>query len=75
MNIMLTLDESVKGHQHQWLAGGYDQELNIFRMASMVVTWWIVAVLRSDTDCYFLLVWFDVGSYRHMYMSGRWVGE
>ena len=37
----------VLGHQHQCLAGGYDLELgNFLKVASMVVTWWIVAFLH-----------------------------
>ena len=27
----LTLSPEHKGHQHQWLAGGYDLQINIFR--------------------------------------------
>ena len=38
----------MKGHQHQWLAGGNDLEQDILEVASMVVTWWIVAFLYSD---------------------------
>ena len=38
----------VSGHQYQWLAGGYDLEKGHFlEVASMVVTWWIVAFLCS----------------------------
>ena len=38
----------VSGHQYRWLAGGYDLEIKHFlELASMVVTWWIVAFLRS----------------------------
>ena len=34
----------------EWLAGGYDLENRTFsEVASMVVTWWIVAVLSSDS--------------------------
>ena len=34
----------VLGHQHRWLAGGYDLEIGHFlEVVSMVVTWWIVA--------------------------------
>ena len=36
----------VKGHQHWWLAGGYDLEIGYFlEVDSMVVSWWIVAFL------------------------------
>ena len=39
----------MSGHQYQWLAGGYDLEIGHFlEVASMVVTWWIVPLLRSD---------------------------
>ena len=37
----------VSGHQYWWLAGGYDLEIGLLEVASMVVTWWIVAVLCS----------------------------
>ena len=38
----------VSGHQHQWLAGGYDLEIGYFlKVDSMVVMWWIVFFLRS----------------------------
>ena len=37
----------VKGHQHQWLAGGYNLEIGLLEVDSMVVTWWIVAFLPS----------------------------
>ena len=38
----------MKGHQHRWLAGGYDLENGTFlEVASMVVTWWVVT-LRSE---------------------------
>ena len=34
----------VSGHQYRWLAGGYDLEIGHFlEVASMVVTWWIMA--------------------------------
>ena len=34
----------VHGHQHQWLAGGYDLEIGHFwEVDSMVVTWWGVS--------------------------------
>ena len=34
----------VLGHQYRWLGGGYDLEmLQFLEVASMVVTWWIVA--------------------------------
>ena len=40
----------MSGHQHRWLAGGYDLEIGHFlEVDSMVVTWWIVAFLRSVT--------------------------
>ena len=33
----------MSGHQHQWLAGGYDLEIRHFlEVDSMVVSWWIV---------------------------------
>ena len=32
----------VSGHQHQWLAGGYDGNTAFSKVASMVVTFWIV---------------------------------
>ena len=35
-------------HQHLWLAGGYDLEMTFLEVASMVVTWWIVAFLPSQ---------------------------
>ena len=39
----------VKGYQYQWLAGGYDLEIGHFlEVASMVVTWWMVAFLHCD---------------------------
>ena len=39
----------VKGHQHQWLAGGYDLEIEQFlEVASMVVSWSVVAFLPSE---------------------------
>ena len=48
----------VSGHQYQWLAGVYDLEIGHFLdVASMVVTWWIVAfgtVLTSLTCSKFL---------------------
>ena len=34
----------VSGHQYWWLAGGYDLEIGLLEVASMVVTWWIVTV-------------------------------
>ena len=38
------IKKSVSGHQHRWLAGGYDPENRTFlEVASMVVAWWIVA--------------------------------
>ena len=41
----------VLGHQHWWLAGGYDLEIGHFlSVASMVVTWWIVALLPSVSN-------------------------
>ena len=40
------------GHQYRWLAGGYDLEIGHFlEVASMVVTWWIVAFLPSVGRC------------------------
>ena len=42
----------VLGHQHLWLAGGYDLEIrHFFEIASMVVTWWIVAFL-PNVNCF-----------------------
>ena len=41
-----------KGHQHQWLAGGYDLERGHFRGDSMVVTWRIVAFLPRVSSVY-----------------------
>ena len=38
----------VLGHQYQWLVGGYDLEIGLLEMASMVVSWWLVAFLCSD---------------------------
>ena len=39
----------VPGHQYRWLAGGYNLEIRYFlQAAGMVVTWWIVAFLRSE---------------------------
>ena len=36
--------QRVKGHQHRWLAGGYDLEIGLFRGGySMVVSWLIAA--------------------------------
>ena len=43
----LTLITKVKGHQHRWLAGGYNLEIGHFRSSTMVVTWWIVAFRRT----------------------------
>ena len=45
----------VSGHQYWWLAGGYSLERTFLEVASMVVTWWIVAfcaliVLHSGGD-------------------------
>ena len=38
----------VSGHQYQWLAGGYDLEIvHFLEVVSMVVSWWIEAVLHS----------------------------
>ena len=38
----------VMGHQHQWLASGYDLEIGHFlEVDSMVVSRWTVALLRS----------------------------
>ena len=40
------------GHQYWWLAGGYDLEIGLFlEVVSMVVTWWIVAFMQSETIC------------------------
>ena len=33
----------MKGHQYWWVAGGYDLEIGLLEVASMMVTWWIVA--------------------------------
>ena len=39
----------VSVHQYQWLAGGYDLEIKTFlKVASIVVTWWIVAFLHRS---------------------------
>ena len=39
----------MKGYQHRWLAGGYDLEIgHLLEVASMVVTWWIVAFLHGE---------------------------
>ena len=40
---------TVKGHQHSWLAGGYNLKIGQLNLevVSMVFTWWIVAVLPS----------------------------
>ena len=40
----------VKGHQHWWLAGAYDLEIwhSFLEVASMVVSWWMMAFLRSE---------------------------
>ena len=38
----------MKDHQYRWLAGGYDRKIGQFlEVASMVVTWWIVAFWGS----------------------------
>ena len=38
----------VKGYQYWWLVGDFDLEMGQFlKVASMVVTWWIVAFLHS----------------------------
>ena len=40
----------VSGHQYRWLAGGYDLETGRFlEVASMVLTWYILAFLCSDS--------------------------
>ena len=39
----------VSGHQHRWLAGGYDLEMGLIEVDCMVVSWWIVAFLPSGT--------------------------
>ena len=44
----------MKGHQYWWLAGGYDLEIGLLEVASMMVTWWIVAF-------YQWLSWVDDG--------------
>ena len=36
----------VLGHQYRWLAGGYDLQIGFFKVASMVVTWWIVVFVQ-----------------------------
>ena len=36
----------LKGHQQQWLAGGYDLEKDFLEVDSMVVSWWKVAFWR-----------------------------
>ena len=43
----------VKGHQYRWLVGGYDLETGHFFLdvASMVVTWWIVAFCTVVFSC------------------------
>ena len=40
-----TITIKVLGHEYRWLAGGYDLEIghSLFKVVSMVVTWWIVA--------------------------------
>ena len=38
----------VLGHQHWWLAGGYDLEMTFSEVASMVVSWWIVFFVQCD---------------------------
>ena len=49
----------VSGLQHRWLACGYDLETGHFlEVASMVVTWWIVAFLRSASVRWLLgIIW------------------
>ena len=40
------------GHQYWWLAGGYDLEIgHLLEVASMVVTWWIVAFFAQCYPC------------------------
>ena len=34
----------VSGHQYRWLAGGYELKRTFLEVASMVVTWWMVAL-------------------------------
>ena len=46
--LIITLDK-VSGHQHKWLAGGYDLETTFLEVDSMVVIWWIVAFVCCDT--------------------------
>ena len=42
--------EPVKDHQHWSLAGGYDLEIGHFlKVASMVVTWWIVLFAQCES--------------------------
>ena len=39
----------LSGHQHRWLAGGYDLEIGLsLEVDSMVVSWCIVAFLSCD---------------------------
>ena len=48
----------VLGHQHRWLAGGYDLEIGHFlEVASMVVTWLIVALLPITTSNRWMLLY------------------
>ena len=43
------IERAASGHQYRRLADGYDLEIGIFlEVASMVVTWWIVALLHSE---------------------------
>ena len=49
-SLYVSPEHKVSGHHYWWLAGGYDLEIGHFlEVASMVVTWWIVAFLRSFT--------------------------
>ena len=38
----------VPGHQHQWLAGGYDLEIgHLLEVDNMVVSFWMVVFVHS----------------------------
>ena len=46
--LMITLADAlaiikIADHQNLWLAGDYALEIGLFKVASMVITWWIMA--------------------------------
>ena len=46
------LGDKVSGHQYQWSAGGYNLDRTFLEVSSMVVSWWIMFFLHSDS------IWF-----------------